>query len=111
MLPSFAGICYCRSMFVRQGSFEVVPGKLDALREIYNRDCVPIVRAAPGNVDVYLLEPAEGAGPIIACTLWQSEARARAYDASGTAQEVVAKVKSFFAGPPTLRSYRIQRGG
>jgi len=98
-------------MFVRQGSFEVVPGKLDALRETYNRDCVPIVRAAPGNIDVYLLEPADGAGVIIACTVWQSEEHARAYDAGGTAQEVVAKVRSFFAGPPTLRSYRIQRDG
>ena len=99
-------------MFVRQGSFQVVPGKLHALREIYNRDCVPIVRAAPGNVDVYLLEPADGQGddPIIAVTIWQSEEHARAYDTSGTAQEVVAKVKSFFAGPPTLRSYRIRRG-
>jgi len=98
-------------MFVRQGSFQVIPGKLDALRETYNRDCVPIVRAAPGNVDVYLLEPADGAGVIIACTVWQSEEHARAYDAGGTAQEVVAKVRSFFAGPPTLRSYRIQRDG
>jgi heme-degrading monooxygenase HmoA len=96
-------------MFVRHGSFEVVPGKLDALRETYARDCIPIVRAAPGNVDVYLLEPADGAGPIIACTLWESEEDARAYDASGTAKEVVAKVKAFFAGPPTLRSYRMQR--
>lgn len=98
-------------MFVRHGAFEVVSGKLDALREIYNRDCVPIVRAAPGNVDVYLLEPADGTGAIIAVTLWQSEEHARAYDASGTAQEVVAKVKAFFAGPPTLRSYRVQRDG
>lgn len=97
-------------MFVRQGSFEVVPGKLDALRETYTRDCIPIVRAAPGNVDVYLLEPADGVGPIVACTVWRSEEDASAYDASGTAKEVVAKVKSFFAGPPTLRSYRIQRG-
>jgi quinol monooxygenase YgiN len=97
-------------MFVRQGSFEVVPGKLDALRETYNRDCVPIVRAAPGNVDAYLLEPADGAGPIIAVTAWQSEAHARAYDASGTAKEVVAKVKGFFAGPPVLRSYHLSRG-
>jgi heme-degrading monooxygenase HmoA len=96
-------------MFVRQGSFEVLPGTLDTLRETYNRDCAPIVRAAPGNLDVYLLEPADGAGPIIACTIWQSEEHARAYDASGTAKEVVAKVKAFFAGPPTLRSYRIRR--
>jgi quinol monooxygenase YgiN len=97
-------------MFVRQGSFEVVPGKLDALRETYNHDCIPIVRAAAGNFDAYLLEPVDGEGPIIAVTTWQSEEHARAYEASGTAQAVVAKVKSFFAGPPTLRSYRIQRG-
>ena len=97
-------------MFVRQGSFEVLPGKLPALRETYARDCTPIVRAAPGNVDVYLLEPAEGAGPVIACTVWQTEEHAQAYDASGTAKEVVARVKGFFAGPPTLRSYRLSRG-
>jgi heme-degrading monooxygenase HmoA len=96
-------------MFVRLGSFEVVPGKLDELRDTYNRECAPIVRSAPGNVDVYLLEPAEGAGPIVACTIWASEPAAVAYEASGTAKEVVGKVKPFFAGPPTLRSYRIQR--
>ena len=97
-------------MFVRQGSFDVLPGKLDALRETYARDCAPIVSAAPGNLDVYLLEPADGQGPVIACTIWQTEEHARAYDASGTAQEVVAKVKGFFAGPPTLRSYHLRRG-
>jgi hypothetical protein len=32
-----------------------------------------------------------------------------AYEASGMAKEVVAKVKTFFAGPPTLRSYRVKR--
>jgi heme-degrading monooxygenase HmoA len=96
-------------MFVRLGSFEVLPGRLDELRSTYYRDCVPIVKAAPGNVDVYLLEPAEGAGPIVACTIWRTEQDAAAYDASGTAKEVVAKVKPLFAGPPALRSYRIQR--
>jgi heme-degrading monooxygenase HmoA len=96
-------------MFVRQGSFEVISGKLDELRETYYRDCAPIVRAAPGNLDVYLLEPADRDGPIVACTIWETEREATAYEASGTAKEVVAKVRAFFAGPPTLRSYRIRR--
>ena len=96
-------------MFVRLGSFEVVPGRLDELRAVYNRDCVPVVKRAPGNVDVYLLEPADGTGPIVACTIWANEEAAVAYDAGGTAKEVVSKVRHFFAGPPTLRSYRIQR--
>lgn len=96
-------------MFVRLGSFDVLPGKLDALRDIYNRDCVPIVKRAPGNADAYLLEPADGAGQVVACTVWTTEEAAIAYESSGTAKEIVAKVKQFFAGPPTLRSYRIQR--
>jgi heme-degrading monooxygenase HmoA len=96
-------------MFVRLGSFEVVPGKLVELRDTYNRECVPIVRAAAGNIDAYLLEPAEGGGPIVACTVWKSEQDATVYEASGTAKQVVGKVKAFFAGPPTLRSYRVQR--
>jgi quinol monooxygenase YgiN len=96
-------------MFIRQGAFEVVSGKLAELREIYQRDCVPIVRAAPGNLDVYIMEPADEQGPVVACTIWKTEADAVAYDASGTAKEVVAKVRSFFAGPPMLRSYRVRR--
>ncbi len=96
-------------MFVRLGSFEVQPGRLDELRATYYRDCVPIVKAAPGNVDAYLLESADGSNTIVACTIWQTEADAVAYDASGTAKEVVARVKPLFAGPPSLRSYRIQR--
>lgn len=96
-------------MFIRLGSFEVASGKLAELRDTYYRDCVPIVRAATGNIDAYLLEPAEGDGPIVACTIWKTEQDAAAYEASGTAKEVVGKVKGYFAGPPTLRSYRVQR--
>jgi heme-degrading monooxygenase HmoA len=96
-------------MFVRLGSFDVVPGKRDELRATYNRDCVPIVRRAPGNLDAYLLEPADDGGQVVACTMWATEEAAVAYEASGTAKDVVAKVKHFFAGPPTLRAYRVQR--
>jgi heme-degrading monooxygenase HmoA len=103
------GVVSQSAMFIRQGSFEVIPGKFDELRTTYNRDCAAIVKAAPGNLDVYLLEPADGVGPVVACTIWKTEADAVAYDASGTAKEVVAKVKGFFAGPPTLRSYRVKQ--
>jgi hypothetical protein len=52
---------------------------------------------------------AKATGPIIACTIWETERQAIAYEAGGTAKEVVGKVKGFFAGPPTLRSYRVRR--
>ena len=86
-----------------------MPGRLEDLRTTYYRDCAPIVHAAPGNLDVYLLEPAEGSGQIVACTIWRTEQDAIAYDTSGTALEVVGKVKHYFAGPPALRSYRVRR--
>jgi heme-degrading monooxygenase HmoA len=95
-------------MFVRLGAFTVKEGELEALRTTYNGTCVPLVRASEGNLDCFLLEPVE-AGEIIACTMWRTEADALRYEASGTAREVVAKVRQHFAGPPKLAAYRVVR--
>jgi hypothetical protein len=38
-------------------------------------------------------------------TIWKDRPAAERYEASGTAAEVVALVRGFFAGPPTLSSY------
>jgi heme-degrading monooxygenase HmoA len=97
------------AMFVRMGTFRIKPDTLDALRERYYTDCAPVVRAAAGNVDCYVLEPVEVDAPIVVCTVWQTEADAVAYEASGSAAEVVGRVREFFARPPELRSYRIHR--
>ena len=37
------------------------------------------------------------------------KAAAARYEASGTAQEVVSKVRQHFAGPPKLSAYRVVR--
>jgi len=96
-------------MFVRLGSFAVKPGALSALRSIYYDDCAPLVRSQPGNVDCFLLENVTAEDAIIACTMWRAEEDARLYEASGAAADVVAKVRSFFAGPPALASFRVVR--
>jgi heme-degrading monooxygenase HmoA len=95
-------------MFVRLGAFAVKPGELETLRKTYNEVCAPMVRAAGGNLDCFLLEPTAG-GEIVACTMWRTEEDAVRYESSGTAQEVVAKVKQHFAGPPKLTAYRVVR--
>jgi heme-degrading monooxygenase HmoA len=95
-------------MFVRLGAFAVKPGELETLRETYNGVCVPLVRAQPGNVDCFLLEPVAG-GDIVACTMWRTEEDAVRYESSGTAKDVVAKVRQHFAGPPKLDAYRVVR--
>src|SRR6185369_7908549 len=92
------------AMFVRMGTFRIKPGTLDALRHRYYEDCAPLVRAAAGNVDCYILEPVDEEAPTIVCTVWQAEADAAAYEASGSAAEAVSRVREFFAGPPELRS-------
>ncbi len=96
-------------MFVRLGSFEVKAGALDALRATYNEVCVPLVRAAQGNVDCFLLEPIASGEAIVACTMWTTEEDAVRYESSGTAQHVVSQVREHFAGPPRLQSYRVRR--
>ncbi len=93
-------------MYIRMGTFQVVGGRFGELQALYARDCVPVVKAALGNIDAYLLEPVASTDPVIACTVWHDEESAIAYEASGTAKDVVAKVRHLFAGPPTLRSYR-----
>jgi heme-degrading monooxygenase HmoA len=95
-------------MFVRLGSFAVRSGELEALRRTYNEVCAPLVRTAAGNVDCFLLEPV-APGDVIACTMWCTEEDALRYEASGTAQEVVAKVRHHFAGPPRLEAFRVVR--
>jgi heme-degrading monooxygenase HmoA len=95
-------------MFVRLGAFAVKAGELETLRKTYNEVCAPLVRAAAGNVDCFLLEPV-AAGDIVACTMWRTEEDAARYESSGAAREVVAKVRQHFAGPPRLDAYRVVR--
>lgn len=94
-------------MFVRVGMFQVVPGSLPELKARYLKDCTPLVRAATGSVACFVAEPVDSTAPIVVCTVWRTEANAVAYEASGTAAEVVGLVREFFAGPPTLSSYRV----
>jgi heme-degrading monooxygenase HmoA len=88
------------------GEFKVKDNSLPALRDRYESEAVPIVRATPGNIDCFLLEPVSSGDPILVCTIWEAEADATAYEASGSAERVVNMIREFFAGPPALRSYR-----
>ena len=92
-------------MWVRIGSFSVKADQVGNLRDTYNELAVPKVRAFPGNRGCLLLEPTSGDEPFIVITIWEDRSAAETYESSGAAAEVVSLVRSFFAGPPTLRSY------
>jgi heme-degrading monooxygenase HmoA len=96
-------------MWIRLGTFSVKAGEQAALSALYNGEAVPKVRRQPGNLACLLLEPSAGENaPFVACTIWASQKDAEAYEASGAAQEVVGLVRQYFAGPPTLSSYRCE---
>jgi quinol monooxygenase YgiN len=92
-------------MWIRVGSFSVKTGQAVSLRDTYNEVAVPRVRAQPGNLGCLLLEPQAEGESFLVMTVWKDREAAEAYEASGAAAEVVALVRGFFAGPPTLRSY------
>jgi heme-degrading monooxygenase HmoA len=87
------------------GSFAVKADQVANLRDAYNGVALPKVRAFPGNRGCLLLEPAAKDDPFVVITIWDERAAAELYESSGAAAEVVALVRGFFAGPPTLRSY------
>jgi len=92
-------------MWVRVGSFLVKPDQIANLRSAYNEHAVGKVRASLGNLGCLLLEPEAEGEPFLVFTIWSDRAAAERYEASGTAADVVSRVRPFFAGPPTLRSY------
>jgi heme-degrading monooxygenase HmoA len=96
-------------MFFRLGSFNVKPGQAQSLREVYYEQAASKVRASAGNRGSALLEPLDETEPFVVMTVWESRAHAEAYEASGTAAEVIALVKPFFAGAPKLTAYESSR--
>ena len=92
-------------MFVRIARFKLIPEKREEALRTYHEKGVPRVRAFAGNVACYLLEPLVDGDEFLACTLWQTEEHARAYETSGAAAEVAGLIRAAFAGPPELKSY------
>jgi len=91
--------------FVRVGNFKARPENIDELRRIYETEAIPVIRTATGNISAVLLQQREAPDSFMAITIWASEADATTYDRSGTAREMVDKIRFGFAGPPQLATY------
>ena len=91
--------------YVRVGQFAAIPEHADELKCIYERDAIPVIRAAEGNVSAALLQQHASPDQFLAITIWATAADAERYDKSGQALAVVDKVRFAFAGSPTLTTY------
>ena len=91
--------------FVRIGRFKARPDHVDDLPVIYEREAMPRIRAAAGNISVLLLRQHPAADEFLAITIWRSRADADAYSTSGQAAAMVETIRHAFAGPPVLTEY------
>ncbi len=92
--------------FVRIGKFTAKRDLIDEICRTYEREAIPNIRAAKGNISAVLLQQTDSPDSFLAITVWHNQADADAYDKSGLAIEMVNKIRHGFSGPPTLLTYR-----
>ena len=91
--------------FVRVGEFKAKSEATAELCRIYETEAIPAIRAAGGNVSAVLLRQHQQPDTFLAITIWKTSADAESYEKSGTAAQMVNKIRHAFAGPPTLTTY------
>ena len=93
--------------FMRIGSFKAQPDKVEELIWIYENEALPQIKAAPGNLNAFILQQHGDTDCFMACTAWKTKEDAENYDKSGQALEIVNKIRHTFDGPPSLLTYDI----
>ncbi|EQA46638.1 antibiotic biosynthesis monooxygenase [Leptospira broomii serovar Hurstbridge str. 5399] len=91
--------------FVRIGKFKAKPERVVEICLTYEKEAIPTIRKAEGNISAALLQEKTDPESFLAITVWQTEEDAATYERSGLAQEMVNKIRSGFAAPPTLVTY------
>ena len=95
-------------MVVRLTYFNFLPGKIEELKKFYNDVAIPTVRKQKGNLDCRLLEPKDPKEEYISMTVWDDQANADAYQATGVYKQLVDQVRKFFAKEPVLKVYHAE---
>ena len=70
-------------MYVRMTFFKVKDGKMDPLRDLYNKDVIPAYKSHKGIRFVHLPECLDDGNEGISVTTWDTKAHLDAYEASG----------------------------
>jgi len=94
-------------MYVRMTFFKLKSGKMQNLRELYNKEVVPAHKNHKGIRFVHLLESLDRKDEGISLTAWDTKADLESYERSGDYEKLVAKFKDMYAGEPELKSYEV----
>jgi len=94
-------------MYVRMTFFKLRQGRMQELRELYNKEVVPAHKGHKGIRFVHLLESLDNRDEGISITAWDTKADVEAYEKSGEYEKLVAKFKHMYAEEPLLKSYEV----
>ena len=94
-------------MYVRMTFFKLREGKMQELRDLYNKEVVSAHKTHKGIRFVHLLESLDNKDEGISITAWDTKADVEAYEKSGDYEKLVAKFKHMYAAEPLLKSYEV----
>jgi len=94
-------------MYVRMTFFQLKSGRMQNLRELYNKEVIPTHKNHKGVRFVHLLESLDNKDDGISLTAWDTKADLESYERSGDYEKLVAKFKGMYAGEPVLKSYEV----
>ena len=94
-------------MYVRMTFFKLKPGRMQELRDLYNKQVVSAHKGHKGIRFVHLLESLDNKDEGISVTAWDTKADVEAYERSGDYEKLVAKFKNMYAEGPLLKSYEV----
>jgi heme-degrading monooxygenase HmoA len=94
-------------MYVRMTFFRVKEGKMDDLRNLYNKEVIPAHKNHKGVRFVHLLECQDSVNDGISVTAWDTKADVDAYEKSGDYEKLVTMFREMYSGEPVLKSYEI----
>jgi len=87
--------------------FKVKEGKMDSLRDLYNKSVVSAHKNHKGVRFVHLLECLDDRNEGISVTAWDTKADLDAYEASGDYERLRGLFNEMYSGVPSLRSYEV----
>jgi heme-degrading monooxygenase HmoA len=87
--------------------FKVRSGKMDALRDLYNREVISAHKDHKGIRFVHLLECVDDKNEGISVTAWDTKADLDAYEKSGDYERLRGLFNEMYDGVPGLKSYEV----
>ncbi|MEW6375983.1 MAG: antibiotic biosynthesis monooxygenase [Thermodesulfobacteriota bacterium] len=94
-------------MYVRMTFFKLKNGKMEELRNLYNKEVISAHKDHKGIRFVHLLESLDNKDEGVSVTAWDTKADVEAYEKSGDYEKLVVKFKDLYAEDPVLKSYEV----